>query len=900
MQEDLPWHAHDADATLARIEASRGGLTSAEAARRLARFGPNALPEQPRQGWLARLLGQFDNLLIYVLIASAAITALLGHWTDAGVIFAVVVLNALIGFWQEGRAEQSLAAVRSMLSARASAMRDGARVEIAAADLVPGDIVLVEAGDRVAADLRLIETRGLRIQEAALTGESEPVVKDPAPTAPDAPLGDRASMAYSGTLVAAGRGMGAVVATGSAAEIGRIGAMLGGIEQLTTPLLRQIDRFARWLTLVILASAGAVFAFAVLVRDYAPQEAFLVMVGMAVAAIPEGLPAVLTITLALGVQRMAGRHAIIRKLPAVETLGAVSVICTDKTGTLTRNEMVVRSVVTGDRASPYRIAGEGYAPEGEVLSGDAAVPAAASGPLHRLARAGVLCNDAQLHREGDDWAVAGDPMEGALLALAHKVGLDPAAERAAHRRLDEIPFDAAHRFMATLDAAAGDGNGIHVKGAPDHVLDICDRQIGDTGGSEPMDRQLWSGRIADLARQGQRVLAFAARDAGPQTTLGMEDMRAGFTLLGIAGFIDPPRPEAVAAVAAARQAGIDVKMITGDHADTALAVAAQLGLRAPNGALTGDQLAAMDDALLRRRAAEVAIFARAAPEHKLRLVEALQARGAVVAMTGDGVNDAPALKRADVGIAMGIKGTEAAKEAARMVLADDNFASIVAAVREGRTIYDNIRKVIAWTLPTNGGESLIILGAILLGWAVPVSAIQILWINMVTAVALGLTLAFEPAEPTVMERRPRRPDAALLNAEMVWRILLVSVLVAVAVFAVFFWSTGRGDGIAYARTLTVNLIVVMEIFYLFSVRYLHLTSLSWTAVVGTPAVLLGVGTAVALQALFTYAPVMQAVFDTRPVAIADGVAILGLGAALLLVLEVEKWARRRLWRRATG
>jgi len=800
--EDVVWHALDPAAALEQAAARSEGLSAAEAAVRLGQFGPNALPEPSRRGPLARLLAQFNNLLIYVLIASGIVTALLGHWTDTLVIFAVVILNAVIGFWQEGRAEDSLAAVRSMLSAHASVLRDGVRLTLPATDLVPGDVVLLEAGDRVPADLRLLDTRGLRAQEAALTGESVPVVKDTVPVAHNASLGDRDSMAFSGTLITSGRGVGLVVATGSRAEIGRIGAMLEGIEEITTPLLRQIDRFARWLTLVILAASGAVFAFAVLARGYAPQDAFLVMVGMAVAAIPEGLPAVLTITLALGVQRMARRHAIIRKLPAVETLGA-------------------------------------------------------------------------------------------LLALAHKTGLDPIAERARHRRLDDIPFDAAHRFMATLNQDGAGGNTITVKGAPDHVITLCANQIAGDGVA-PLEHEAWLKRIDALAREGQRVLAFAVKFVGDQATLGMNDMAEGFTLLGIAGFIDPPRPEAIEAVADCARAGIDVKMITGDHAVTALAIAGQLGLNTRNGVLTGNQIEAMDDEELRRRVADVDVFARAAPEHKLRLVEALQACGKVVAMTGDGVNDAPALKRADVGVAMGIKGTEAAKEAARVVLADDNFASIVAAVREGRTIYDNIRKVIAWTLPTNGGESLVIVGAILLGFVLPVSPVQILWINMVTAVALGLTLSFEPAEPSVMERRPRPSNASLLDMEMVWRIVLVSILFAGAVFALFFWSIERGDELAYARTLVVNLIVVMEIFYLFSVRYLHLTSLTFTGVVGTPAVLLGVGLTVILQLVFTYAPFMQAVFETRPIALADGAIVIGIGVGLLLLLEAEKVVRRRL------
>jgi magnesium-transporting ATPase (P-type) len=887
-----PWHAIAAAETLDRLGAARHGLTEAEVRERRGRFGPNALPEPPRRSALARIVAQLDNLLIYVLIASGIVTALLGHWTDSIVILAVVVLNAAIGFWQEGRAEDALAAVRAMLSAEASVLREGRRQRVPAADLVPGEIVLLDAGDRVPADLRLLEARGLRVQEAALTGESVAVVKETGPVAPGAPLGDRACMAFSGTLVTSGRGVGVAVATGPAAEIGRIGAMLSEIEELRTPLLQQIDRFARWLTFVILAVSVVVFAFAVLAREYAPDEAFLAMVGMAVAAIPEGLPAVLTITLALGVQRMARRNAIIRRLPAVETLGAVTVICTDKTGTLTLNEMVVRTLVLAAEGPAIAVTGEGYAPAGR-LGGGAPLALHLAEAAQALARTALLCNDAQLHRGEDGrWEVAGDPMDGALLALARKAGVDTERERRKWPALADIPFDAAHRFAATLNQGTG-GSTIHVKGAPNRIVEMCSTEQSGVG-PRSLDARTWSDRVDALAAEGQRVLAFARKDVGDQSTLGMEDMQGGFTLLGIAGFIDPPRPEVIDAIADCRRAGIDVKMITGDHALTALAIARQLGLGTDAGVLSGTEIDQLGDAELRARALEVDVVARAAPEQKLRLVEALQAEGNVVAMTGDGVNDAPALKRANVGVAMGIKGSAAAKEAARVVLADDNFVSIAAAVREGRTIYDNVRKVIAWTLPTNGGESLVIIGAILLGFVLPISPVQILWINMVTAVALGLTLAFEPAEPSVMRRPPRRNDTPLLDAELVWRIVFVSVLMAVAVFFVFFWTTGRGLGLEYARTLVVNTIVVMEVFYLFSVRYLHLSSLTWTGVVGTPAVLTGVTATALLQFAFTYAPPLQALFDSRPVSARDGAIIVSIGVGLLLLLEAEKRVRRAI------
>lgn len=888
-QTTVDWHAQDSNEVLRRLSSTAEGLATTDIQHRLKKHGTNALPKAPRRTIAQRILSQFNNILIYVLIGSGAVTALLGHWTDTIVILAVVLINAAIGFWQEGRAEDALDAVRRMVSSEASVLRDGKRQTVATVQLVPGDVVLLEAGDKVPADLRLIEVRGLRAQEAAITGESAPVTKDVKPAAQDAPLGDRASMAFSGTLVTSGRAKGVVVATGLQAEIGRIGAMLSEIEEIATPLLRQIDHFARILTIAILSVCVAVFAYAISLAGYTAEDAFLAMVGMAVAAIPEGLPAVLTITLALGVQRMAGRHAIIRRLPAVETLGAVSVICTDKTGTLTLNEMVARSLVLRPDAPPIHITGDGYAPEGQLETKDPEARDAAA----RLAISGALCNDARLRREDDGWVVEGDPMEGALLALAGKLGLDPEMLRETHHRKDDIPFDAAHKFMATLNQAEANAV-IHVKGAPDSLLDMCLYQTGNAG-PVPIDRGAWIEQIDGLAAAGHRVLAFASKAIEADETLDIERL-GGLTLLGVAGFVDPPRPEAIEAVGDCHRAGIGVKMITGDHAMTARAIAEKLGLDTSAGVLTGANIQAIDDTELRRRVPEIDVFARTTPEHKLRLVEALQSHEQVVAMTGDGVNDAPALKRADVGIAMGIKGTEAAKEAARVVLADDNFASIAAAVREGRTIYDNLKKVIAWNLPTNGGESLVIILAILFSVTLPITPIQILWINMVTAVALGLTLAFEPAEPGLMDRKPRRMNASLLDPEMVWRVILVSILFALAVFGIFFWAQENGYSLDYARTLVVNLLVVMEIFYLFSVRYLHLTSLTWTGVLGTRAVLLGILAAALFQIAFTYTPLMQRIFATESVALRHGIAIVAIGGALLAILEGEKWFRRALSR----
>jgi magnesium-transporting ATPase (P-type) len=891
------WHDHDADAALEALESSARGLTTDEAARRLAKHGPNRLPPPKRRGPLARLLAQFHNVLIYVLLVAAAVTAGLGHWVDSAVILAVVLANTVIGFLQEGKAEAALDAIRNMLSLNAVALRDGHRREIPAENLVPGDVVLLASGDKVPADLRLIEVRSLRVEEAALTGESVAVEKDAAPVAQDAPIGDRRCMAYSGTLVTYGQAKGVVVATGESTELGRIGKMLAQVEEVSTPLLRKMAALARGLTSVILAVASALFAFGLLVRDYTVPEMFTAAVGLAVAAIPEGLPAILTVTLAIGVQRMAGRHAIIRRLPAVETLGSVTVICSDKTGTLTRNEMTVQRVVTADRV--YDVDGTGYAPHGGYRTSGELINAASAPELVDIGRVALLCNDAALHHEDGTWRLEGDPTEGALLTLGMKAGLDPAYVSESLPRIDVIPFESEHRFMATLHHDH-DGHAFAlVKGAPERVLGMCSRQRTD-GSDAKLDADYWHAHIDSLAQAGQRVLALAIGPM-PQGTreLAFHDVDQGLTLLALVGIIDPPREEAIRAVAQCRSAGIRVKMITGDHGVTARAIGAALGIGDGTRALTGPELEALDDQALRKAVTETDVFARASPEHKLRLVRALQAEGQIVAMTGDGVNDAPALKQADVGVAMGMKGTEAAKEAAEMVLTDDNFASIAHAVEEGRTVYDNLRKAITFLLPVNGGESLSLVAAILFGLTLPITPVQILWVNMVSSVALAMVLAFEPTEPDVMRRRPRAPTAPVLSRFLVWRVALVSVLFLTGIFGMFELAELRGESHETARTIAVNTLVSMEVFYLFSVRYLRSPSFTFQGIKGTRPVLLAVFGVLVLQLLFTYAPFMNRFFHTRPMSVIEGLSVIGVGVALLVVLEVEKYLRRRL-RRASS
>jgi magnesium-transporting ATPase (P-type) len=889
-----PPHAETVEAALEACRSSPQGLTSAEAARRLEANGPNRLPAGKPRSLAARLFAQINNLLIYVLLASALIAFLLGHGVDTVVILSVVVINASIGFIQEGRAEKALDAIRGMLTRETSALRDGRRLTVPVESLVVGDVVLIEAGDRIPADLRLLRSTNLRIEEAVLTGESAPADKAIDPVAPDAPLGDRTSVAYSGTLVASGQGAGLVVATGAATELGRISAMVGSVESLTTPLLRQMDAFARRLTIVILAVAASVGAFAALVRGYEIEHAFMAAVGVAVAAIPEGLPAVMTITLAIGVRRMAERNAIIRRLPAVETLGAVSTICSDKTGTLTLNQMTAGTVLTASGA--FEATGAGYEPRGALLLDGVAIEPAAYPALGEIARAALLCNDASLRQAGTDWIVDGDAMEGALITLAIKAGMDAEAASRDFPRLKEIPFDARHRYMATLNRVGANGF-ITVKGAPERVLELCGRQRSASG-DEPLDAGVWRGAIDSLAAHGQRVIAFASKLAPPDAdSLDFADVESGdLTLLGLVGLIDPPRPEAIRAIADCRTAGISVKMITGDHAATAAAISRALGLGDDSAhVLTGRALDAMDETTLRAALPTTAVFARTSPEHKLRLVEALQAGGAVVSMTGDGVNDAPALKRADVGVAMGRKGTEAAKEAAEMVLTDDNFAAIAAAVREGRIVYDNLVKVLGWTLPTNGGQAMAIVAAILAGVTLPMTPAQILWVNMVTGVTLGLAFAFDPAEPGIMRRPPRDPRTPILSALLLWRTALVSALFCLAVFAIFFWALRRGEELEHAQTFAVNAMVGLEIAYLFSVRLRHSAPFDFRAIRVTRALAIGIGAVVLLQIAFTYLPPLEFLYDTRPISAPDMAVAAAAAVGLILILELEKAIRVRLF-----
>jgi magnesium-transporting ATPase (P-type) len=891
--EATAWHALAIDDVVRRLNTStEKGLDAAEVSQRLAKYGRNRLPEARRQGPFMRFLLQLNNVLVYVLLAAAFTKMMLNLWLDASIILGVVFLNALLGFIQEGRAEKALDSIRHMLSADARTVRGGKTIVVPAEELVPGDIVLLESGDKVPADLRLTDVKNLRTEEAALTGESVPTDKSTNPVSAKATVGDRQSMAFSGTLVVSGRATGVVVGTGSDTELGRINQMLASVSALETPLLRQIKKFGFTLTTVTLVVGALVFAYGHWVQDMSFVAIFQAVVAIAVSIIPEGLPAIITITLAIGVHRMAQHHAIIRRLPSVETLGSVSRICSDKTGTLTLMEMTVVSAVTAE--SFYEVTGRGYAPEGEVKQNG---QAAGTDPvLQLLGRVSLLCNDAELRREEGVWKVDGDPTEGALYPFAEKAGLRRQAEQAAHPRIDSIPFESEHKFMATLHSADGGGKVLFVKGAPEVIFAHCDRQQTRDGGHAPINRDHFLKAADKLAGQGERVLALAWLENPDVSTgsLSPGDLPKNLVLLGLVGLLDPPRKEAIEAVKECHDGGVRVTMITGDHRITAAAIAKMLGIGDGKTAVTGAEIEEMDTATLQERCRDVDVFARASPAHKLRLVKAMQASKQIVAMTGDGVNDAPALKKADIGIAMGIKGTEVTKEAAAMVLTDDNFASIATAVREGRTVYNNIEKAILYILPTNVAQALVIMVAIFAGFTIPITAPQILWVNMVTSVALGLVISFEPHELDVMRRPPRAVDRPILTGFGVWRILFVGVALLVYTLAEFFWMKSQGVSDSLARTVAVNALTIGQVFYLLNSRYLLDSSLSVKAHLGNRYLPLGIGAVLILQLLFTYAPPFQALFDTEGLPFVTWLRLLLGGFLFFLLVEAEKMILRRV------
>ncbi|CAM4139605.1 putative cation-transporting ATPase F [Mycobacterium basiliense] len=869
------------------------GLSDGEAVQRLERFGPNALPVAARSNLLLRMARQFHHPLIYVLLVAGVVTAGLQEYADSAVIFGVVVLNAVVGFIQESKAESALEGLRSMVRTRAKVVREGREHGVPSEDLVPGDLVMLESGDKVPADLRLVRVTELRVNESALTGESAPAHKDAVVLPEATPVADRRNMVYSGTLVTGGHGAGIAVATGAETELGEIHRLVGAAETLTTPLTAKLAWFSKVLTIAILGLAAVTFAVGLL-RQQDAIETFTAAIALAVGAIPEGLPAAVTITLAIGVARMARRRAVIRRLPAVETLGSTTVICTDKTGTLTENQMTVQAIWTPDVM--VEVTGTGYAPEGVLQNHDGDnVSLAANAALRWTLVAGVGCNDAAITHDDKRWNVVGDPTEGAMLVVAAKAGVNPERFAAGTPRVAAIPFSSERQYMATLHRD-GDDHVVLAKGAVERMLELCSLQMGADGTLRPLDCSAVLCAADLLAARGLRVLATGVRSGVGPGELTEDSLRGSLAFTGLQAMLDPPRPAARSAVAACHAAGIAVKMITGDHVATATAIATNVGLLDADEPRPGDVLVGTDLAELAAdefpdAVDEAKLFARVSPEQKLRLVQALQARGQVVAMTGDGVNDAPALRQASVGVAMGRSGTEVAKDAADMVLTDDDFATIEAAVEEGRAVFDNLTKFITWTLPTNIGEGLVILAAIAFGSALPILPTQILWINMTTAIALGLMLAFEPKEAGIMTRPPRDPDQPLLTRGLVVRILLVSTLLVASAWWLFEWEVNRGASVEVARTAALNLFVVVEAFYLFSCRSLTRSAIR-VGVFSNRWIVLGVAAQVIAQLAITYLPAMNDVFDTAPIGVPAWMRIFAVAAVVSLAVATDKMLRR--------
>ncbi|MBW4542415.1 MAG: cation-transporting P-type ATPase [Myxacorys chilensis ATA2-1-KO14] len=885
------WHHLSIQEVVRFLETdSETGLSVQDADERHERFGANELTAQKRQSAWVRFLQQFNQPLLYILLAAGIVTAFLHEWIDAGVIFGVTIVNAVIGFVQESKAENAISALAEAVTTEATILRDGQKQVVASRDLVPGDLVLLSSGDKVPADVRLIEVSNLQVDESALTGESVPVEKNLTPLPPDTPLAERANMAYTGSLVTFGRGQGLVVGIGEMTETGHLSQLMQQSSILETPLTRKIDKFSKTLLYVILALAAFTFAVGI-AQGFSWVEVFKAAVALAVSAIPEGLPAILTVTLALGVSQMAKHHAIIRKLPAVETLGSTTVICSDKTGTLTENQMTVQEICAGGER--YQVTGGGYSPEGEIDFQGQRVDLAETPALFECLQAGLLCNDAHIEQQEANWAVVGSPTEGALITAALKAGLTSEAGARALPRLATLPFESQFQYMATLHSV-GSERLIYVKGSVEAILERCNQMLNVEGQAIALDSAEIEQAVNTMASEGLRVLALARKSAfRSQTSIKHSDIEHNLIFLGLQGMIDPPRLEAIQAIRSCQSAGIQVKMITGDHAKTAAAIAQRMGLNQAEDTpvFTGQDLAGMNNAELNNAVEQSHVFARVAPEQKLRLVEALQSKGEIVAMTGDGVNDAPALKQADIGVAMGITGTEVSKEAADMILTDDNFASIERAVEEGRTVYKNLLRAIAFILPVNGGESMTILIAVLLATPLPILPVQILWLNMVGSVALSVPLAFEPPSLDVMQHPPRPANEPLLSRRLVTRILVVSVFNWIVIFGTFAWVVQTTANETLARTMAIQALVAAEAFYLLSISRFapaliarfrgQNEAISYTVAIGIAGVF-------TLQLLFSQWSIMNQLFATEALTLVQGLICLGIGLPMVALSALLK------------
>ena len=877
----------------------KSGLSFAEVKQRQEKDGFNRLTAVKRMSEWMRFLQQFNQPLLYILLIASAITFYLGEIVDSFVIFGVVFINALVGYLQEAKAEKAIEALAKMVVTQATVRRGNEKLRVDSEDLVAGDIVLLQSGDKVPADLRLFHIRNIQIDESALTGESVAVEKSERDLNEDTPLADRSNMAFAGTMVTYGQAEGIVCLTGDKTEIGRIAALTSAVPDLSTPLTRKIAGFSQLLLFVILGLAIVTFAVGLL-RGHSMLDTFMASVALAVGAIPEGLPAAVTITLAIGVSRMAKRRAIIRKLPAVETLGSVTVICSDKTGTLTENQMTVQQVYAGGHL--FAVTGHGYDANGQLVLADEKIRVDRYTSLRECLLAGTLCNDSRLVSDHQRMNVQGDPTEGALLTSALKAGIDQDSAKADLVKLDTIPFESEHQYMATLHRSEdGYSHLIYIKGAVEKLLERCSAELNDNNEVVTFNKDKARVVSEQMAKLGLRVLAFARRSVSTdRLKISHDDISDGLVFLGLQAMMDPPRREVIGAIKECQKAGVRVKMITGDHVLTATAIAHQIGLgsadpsKEKNFAVTGKQLELLSDEQLREVVDEIAVFARVAPEQKLRLVKALQDRGHVVAMTGDGVNDAPALKQSNVGVAMGITGTDVAKGASDMLLTDDNFSSIKAAVEEGRAIFDNLTKFIVWTLPTNLGESLILLTAIFVGLPLLILPVQLLWINMVTAIFLGLMLVFEPKENDIMQRLPRKANEPIMTAQLSIRTLLVSALMLIGAFGMFWHAeTAHDASLSQARTMVVNLIIMVEVFYLFNCRSLtksvfSISSFSNLWVIGGSIVM------ILVQLFYTYSPLMNRLFHSAPISLSAWVQIIAVALVAFSIVEIEKWVRFKM------
>lgn len=897
------WHAIDYKEVLENFESSLQGLEIEEVNKRQEKYGLNELRRKNKDGVLKVLWRQINNPLIWVLIGSSTLATALGKITDGMVVLAVVVVNSIIGFIQEYKAGKAIEALSNMVPENATVIRNGNIITIPVSEIVPGDIVQVAAGDRIPADMRIIQQKNLQVEEAALTGESVPSQKTTEAVNPDAVIGDRKCMVYSGTLVVSGTATAVVVKTGMDTELGKISDMLNETVDLDTPLTKKLGVIGKYLTIGIVAITAIIMFIGtyralgqgVLLFD-ALKESLIFAIALAVGAIPEGLPAVVTIALAIGVQRMAKRNAIIRKLPAVETLGSTTVICSDKTGTLTRNEMTVSELWNYNHS--IQVTGVGYHKAGVFKQNNAELAVLPEEMLLLLKKA-VLCSDANVLYTENEYSISGDPTEVALVVVAAKAGISIDGLRQEIPRKDVVPFDSEKQYMATLN------DNIILKGAPEVVLKRCSTHVGGVN----LDTQKIISQIELLGSKGMRVLAIAQKTQSKSDEISVDDIENGFEFIGLIGMIDPPRTEAIEAIKACHNAGITVKMITGDHHATARAIGMELNLSANGTVVTGVDLSKMSDAELDKTIQSTNIFARVAPEHKLRLVKALQKANEVVAMTGDGVNDAPSLKQSNVGVAMGITGTSVSKESADIVLADDNFSSIVAAVEEGRRVYDNLLKSLAFLLPTNLGLAFILIYGIIFfpfnpitkELLLPMLPVQLLWINLVAAIALALPLAFEVKEPNVMNRPPRKPDEALFNGFVTFRVFFVSILMTVGTIVLFSWeysyslSTGMAqtDALARSQSIAVTFIIFFQIFYLINCRSLK-ESVFKIGLFSNGFIFLGIGSIMLLQAMFLYTPFMQKVFGTASL---DGKGLFisfVAGSLIFVVISIEKWILREL------